>query len=87
MRDFLWEGVEEGKRADLLNWEASCKLIYIGRLRLGALGLIIGCYWQNGYGVFPLSPLLFGLVVSDYHKQVYGPRSFSWISGWIKGTF
>ncbi|TYK00898.1 hypothetical protein E5676_scaffold602G00580 [Cucumis melo var. makuwa] len=69
MRDFLWEGVEEGKRADLLNWEASCKLIYIGRLRLGALGLIIGCYWQNGYGVFPLSPLLFGLVVSDYHKQ------------------
>lgn len=59
-KDFMWEGVEEGKKAHLVNWEIIGKPVHLRGLELGNLRGQNRAYWQNNYDVVPLSLLSCG---------------------------
>lgn len=40
MRDFLWEGVGEGKKAHLINWEVVSQVKKRGSLKVGGAGFL-----------------------------------------------
>lgn len=83
MKDFLWEGIDEGRGTYLVSWEMVGKPMGLRGLELGNLRLRNRVLLAKWLCLFPLES------TSLWHRIIvskYGHHPNEWLSSGVKGT-